>query len=145
MKKETLDRACQICGWLLTVLVFLCALLLIVSCVSISLSGDSPYTRERVAAALAGIAVPLWLTVAVILISAALHVARFFAHGEGHTAVRGDAPLPPPRVSPRGQMLVRVGLLVAALALITLGICNGSMQDVLEKAVRICTECIGLG
>ena len=40
---------------------------------------------------------------------------------------------------------VRVCMLVLALALIIHGIFNGSMRDVLFKAVRICTECIGLG
>ena len=33
----------------------------------------------------------------------------------------------------------------AAVALIILGATNGGMADVLEKAVKICTECIGLG
>lgn len=33
----------------------------------------------------------------------------------------------------------------AAVALVILGIFNGGMGDVLDKAVKICTECIGLG
>lgn len=33
----------------------------------------------------------------------------------------------------------------AAVVLIILGIANGGMADVLQKAVKICTECIGLG
>ena len=28
---------------------------------------------------------------------------------------------------------------------VILGIMNGSMKDVLVKAIRICTECVGLG
>ncbi|MBQ6048114.1 MAG: thioredoxin [Oscillospiraceae bacterium] len=40
---------------------------------------------------------------------------------------------------------VRICLLVLAITLIIHGIFNGSMRDVLFKAVRICTECIGLG
>ena len=40
---------------------------------------------------------------------------------------------------------VRVCMLVLAIALIIHGIFNGSMRDVLFKAVRICTECVGLG
>lgn len=39
----------------------------------------------------------------------------------------------------------RLALLVAALALILAGILNGSMRDVLYKAINICTECVGLG
>lgn len=40
---------------------------------------------------------------------------------------------------------VRCGLLVLAVCLIVMGIFNGGMKDVLDKAVAICTECIGLG
>ena len=40
---------------------------------------------------------------------------------------------------------VRGVLGVLAIALIVLGIDNGGMADVLEKAINICTQCIGLG
>ncbi len=36
-------------------------------------------------------------------------------------------------------------LFAAALALIVLGVLNGSARDVLAKAIKICSECIGLG
>ena len=36
-------------------------------------------------------------------------------------------------------------LLAAALLLIVLGVLNGGARDVLAKAVKICSECIGLG
>ena len=42
-------------------------------------------------------------------------------------------------------LVVRILLALAAVLMIVLGIFNGSMQDVLQKAIRICTECIGLG
>ena len=41
--------------------------------------------------------------------------------------------------------LVRAVIIVIAIAFIIAGIFNGGMADVLGKAVRICTECIGLG
>jgi hypothetical protein len=38
------------------------------------------------------------------------------------------------------------GVIVAvAVIFIAIGITNGGMADVLGKAIRICTECIGLG
>lgn len=40
---------------------------------------------------------------------------------------------------------LRILLYAAALLLITAGILNGGMRDVLIKAINICTECIGLG
>ena len=39
----------------------------------------------------------------------------------------------------------RVALVAVAICFIVVGIFNGSARDVLSKAVKICTECIGLG
>ncbi|MBQ8079164.1 MAG: thioredoxin [Oscillospiraceae bacterium] len=35
--------------------------------------------------------------------------------------------------------------MAAAILFIVIGIFNGSMKDVLVKAIKICTECVGLG
>ena len=45
----------------------------------------------------------------------------------------------------RTVLLVRIAVLAVAVAFIIAGVFNGGMADVLGKAVRICTECIGLG
>lgn len=42
-------------------------------------------------------------------------------------------------------LIVRVALLIFAVTFIILGIFNGGADDVLGKAINICTECIGLG
>jgi uncharacterized membrane protein (DUF485 family) len=42
-------------------------------------------------------------------------------------------------------MVARYSVLGIALVLVVLGIFNGGIADVLAKAVKICTECIGLG
>lgn len=39
----------------------------------------------------------------------------------------------------------RKGLLIAALVLILAGLLQGDFQDVKNKAIRICYECIGIG
>lgn len=41
--------------------------------------------------------------------------------------------------------IARASIAVLAVVFIIIGIFNGGMSDVLGKAVRICTECIGLG
>ena len=41
--------------------------------------------------------------------------------------------------------VLRIVLLIAAVAMIVAGIFNGGGGDVLQKAIKICTECIGLG
>lgn len=45
----------------------------------------------------------------------------------------------------RKLLIVRLVILAVAVTLIVLGILNGGMRDVLGKAIKICTECIGLG
>ena len=45
----------------------------------------------------------------------------------------------------RETAAVRIVLLLAAAVLIVLGVLNGGLNDVLLKAMNICTECIGLG
>ena len=49
------------------------------------------------------------------------------------------------RLSPSATAIVRGIVLAAAVICIIAGILNGSMQDVLIKATKICTECIGRG
>ncbi len=41
--------------------------------------------------------------------------------------------------------LLRGVLYLAAVVFVILGILNGGLNDVLVKAIRICSECIGLG
>lgn len=40
---------------------------------------------------------------------------------------------------------VRISLLACGIVFVVVGILNGGMADVLKKAIKICTECIGLG
>jgi hypothetical protein len=64
-------------------------------------------------------------------------------------------PAPAAEKKPRGKQekglpdytifVLRSILLVTAVCLIVAGILNGSVNDVLQKAIKICTECIGLG
>ena len=40
--------------------------------------------------------------------------------------------------------ITRIGVLVIGITFVILGIINGNVNDVLQKAINICTECIGL-
>ena len=42
-------------------------------------------------------------------------------------------------------MILRIVILIIAVVLIIMGVCNDGMDDVLAKGASICTECIGLG
>lgn len=43
------------------------------------------------------------------------------------------------------KTVIRVVLCAVAVLLIVFGILNGGARDVLAKAVKICSECIGIG
>ena len=40
---------------------------------------------------------------------------------------------------------IRITVIVAAVSLITVGIVTGDVENIIDKAIRICQECIGLG
>lgn len=48
-------------------------------------------------------------------------------------------------VPPKDRKVVRLIILAVAVVFIIAGIRNGSMSAVVNKAIRICTECVGLG
>lgn len=61
-------------------------------------------------------------------------------------ANKGSAPLPQAAPSQgKGLLIARCAVLAAAIVCIALGAFNGGVQDLLAKAIAICTECIGLG
>ena len=43
------------------------------------------------------------------------------------------------------KRIVRLVLALLALVLIIVGLAKGQARDVLNKAINICTECLGLG
>ena len=137
---------------ILTVQSVLCAALAVVLCViivgiyhdGIAAKAQYPdawiYTREIVAGRLLPVGI-------LFLCAAAAAVWAHFAGVRGTEAGRPSAPAG--RVVNRAEsprtVILRRALLAAAILMILAGIRNGSMQDVLYKAVRICTECVGLG
>lgn len=82
--------------------------------------------------------------------AAAQNAAKAPAQVQGTSAAQNAAKAPAPlnSISPetaRRRILLRRVLMAAAVLFIVLGIFNGSMKDVLIKAIKICTECVGLG
>lgn len=54
----------------------------------------------------------------------------------------------PEKTSPqakRRQRILWCALMALAVCFVVMGIVNGSMKDVLVKAIKICSECVGLG
>ena len=104
-------------------------------------SADAVFTLDRAAGFLCLFIIPA-LLLAVLLIVAALPGMSSARPAAPQTAVRAASSVGAHRRLGTARILV---ILAAAAALITLGILNGGLRDVLIKAVGICTECIGLG
>ena len=66
------------------------------------------------------------------------------ALAEGHRNP-SEKPTTQLKKSPSVLTSVRMILLSAAIIFVVIGILNGGAEDVLKKAIAICTECIGLG
>ncbi len=63
------------------------------------------------------------------------------------SALRARAAVPS-KTSPeakRRQKILWCALMALAVCFVGMGIVGGSMRDVLVKAIKICTECVGLG
>ena len=102
------------------------------------------FTREETAAALRRIA-PLGL--AWLAVAAVAAVSGLLAPLRGRPAkARITAPAKMKgQPETKRRMALRAALTVLAALLLILGAFNGGLNDVLVKAVNICTECIGLG
>ena len=50
-----------------------------------------------------------------------------------------------PQQTGKRMRILRIVILLLAVVLIILGVCNGGIDDVLAKGAAICTECVGLG
>ena len=95
------------------------------------------FSRQIAAKALTTIA-PLFFAAVVMTVAGLVLGIR---DEDGLTPVKGGKV---ENRAPEGKTL-RPVLLVAAIVLIVAGVFNGSARDVFGKAVKICTECIGLG
>jgi hypothetical protein len=96
------------------------------------------YTGEKVAERFKPIAPLFFLTVGLAVVGLILDVKD----ENGLKPVKGG------KVENKGfpgAKTVRMILLIAAVCFVIAGVFNGSAKDVFGKAVKICTECVGLG
>ena len=100
------------------------------------------FSREIAAKALRKIAPAFFGAVGITVAGLILGVKREEETGDEET---GDGSVSPVSWGKRRHRTVPCLLLIAAIALIAAGVFNGSARDVFGKAVKICTECIGLG
>lgn len=128
------------------------AIILITSCLLIYFDGvrmlaDNPmasiYTAEKIAGKFLPVAIAFALTVIVNIICV-IAGARDMNQDKAATNIDINKNTEG-RLSAGNLKILRTVVLVFAILFIVIGIFNGSMNDVLIKASKICTECIGLG
>ena len=101
---------------------------------------ENIYTAEKAGEVLAA-ALPVFLAL-VCLAAACLILGVKPPEGKGKTGAGKPSPVP---AGLKHETWIRTAVFAAAVLLIIAGIANGSVQDVLAKAISICTECVGLG
>ena len=101
---------------------------------------ESIYTAEKAGRVMTA-ALPAFLAL-VCLTAACLILGVKPPEGKGKTGAGKPAPVP---AGLKHEKWIRTAVFAAAVLLIIAGIANGSVRDVLAKAISICTECVGLG
>ena len=112
------------------------------------------YTREKSVAIILRYAPVLALAIIVNIISVILGVRDENQDKPSvlpeltslYKSEREAASDPAMQEAKKGRLrIIRAAVMILALVFIIVGIVNGSMEDMLIKAINICTECIGLG
>lgn len=152
MNNESMVRIHRIYNIVFSIVLVIAGICLIAGCLSIYFSGDQPFSRETVAATFSGIALPVYLAIAMTVINILWGILspidakkkpmqkkanRKAVSSEGEE-IDFDAP-------EKKQRPYRNAILIAAIILIVAGLLNEGTVAVLAKAINICTECIGLG
>ena len=128
------------------------AAMLIAAAVGVFLEGEarraeSPtapiYTRERAAQALRPAVPVLCAALATTAVGRIMGVRGKDAPGPRRRET--DSRSEEPAADEKRIRIVRALVFAAAVLLLLAGIRNGGARDVLGKAARICTECVGLG
>ena len=118
---------------------------------SVQASGDLfyyIYTREKVGAVLLNL-LPLFTALAAFTVAGWILGIRD-EKADKPAALNGidvkqSVTKAVPQEPGRKVRTLRIVIVVLAVALIILGICNGGLDDVFAKGATVCTECVGLG
>lgn len=150
MNNESMVRIHRIYNIVFSIVLVIAGISLIAGCLNIYFSGDQPFSRESVAATFSGIALPVYLALAMTIINI---IWGFLSPTDekkkpiqkkrkpaASSEAEQDIDSPEKKQRP-----YRNAILIAAIILIAAGLLNEGTVAVLAKAINICTECIGLG
>lgn len=156
MNKESIMRVHRIYNIVFSVVLVIAGICLIAGCLSIYFSGGHPFSREVVASTFSGIAIPVYLALAMTIINIVWGVIsptdekkkpiQKKARAVKNAGSKEDASEETDfDAGEKKYRPYRNAILIAAIIFIVAGLLNEGTVAVLAKAINICTECIGLG
>ncbi len=140
MTKQTTNRLLLFYNILLIVSIIAVGILLILSCLYIYFSGNG-YSRELIADTFSKISIPVYLCVVLIIGSVFIKSSSKpkFKKPKNFNQNKESC------ISSKNALIIKISIVVVAITSLIFGVLTGGLNDVLTKAVNICTECIGLG
>ena len=132
-----------------TICFVLLLLLLAMHCIDIYFFQDSAsaqiFTYDDVASRLKSLLPPLIACTLLSILSLMFSLSKGKKLYIKHVACQHQEDYARFSINERPLLVIRIILLLIAVGLISWGVLNGGLYDVLVKAINICTECIGLG
>lgn len=130
---------------LLSISIIIAGIFLIIGCLHIYFSGDG-YSRQIVASTFSKICIPIYVCIALIIGNFVINFvfidetrkAKFFK-------IKNFKQNAEPKLSSKNALIIKIVILIIGVCIFVFGMLTGGYNDVLTKAVNICTECIGLG
>lgn len=156
MRERRLRRILSVANALLYAAGIIASLFYVLNQKNFPAQSINPEIATGMLVCLAGLALPFIFSVVLLFLfpSSYRREADLLRSASAEAAKAGkpfrrSAECAPSRLSPKNKrhilVAVRSALIICGIVFVILGISNGGMAAVVQKAIRICTECIGLG
>lgn len=140
MTKQNNSRFILIYNAILVVSIIIAGISLISGALVIYFSGDG-YSRKIISETFLKICIPIFISILLI-------IGNFFIKSNNTTKFKRPENFnqnKESKISSKNALTIKLCIVILAVASLLIGVLTGGLNDVLTKAVNICTECIGLG
>ena len=130
---------------ILSLSIVISGILLILGCLNIFYAGNG-YSREIIKLIFSKISIPIFITIALIIIDFIIELfSKESKIKQKFLKPKNFIQNKTSKISTKKWIIIKIAIIVIAISSIIFGAFIGGYNDVLTKAVNICTECIGLG
>ena len=143
MQKNRIETIRKIISVITAVYTVFIAVCFTVKSIQIFSLGETPFSLENILTYFSGIKIFVWIYLVFLAIGAIFMMIFPAKRCEKRTVAKDITKKS--EAENKSVEYMRVVILLIGILFVVLGIVNGGMRDVLEKAIKICTECIGLG